>query len=450
MVSSAGSEAVDLAAAAGLVLDDWQSWVLEEALAERADGTWAAFEVGLVLPRQNGKNAILEARELAGVVLFDDDLIVHTAHRRDTMIEHFRRMRQLAEEVEEFRKLVKRVVLRTGEESIELKGNRRINFAARARNPGRGFSGSVLVFDEAFDLNAAAIGAMVPALATRPMAQVWYTSSAPHATSEVLHAVRKRGHQAEGDRLFWAEWGNDADVDPQDWDAIYGANPGMGIRISEDFVASERDLMGDVPAEFARERLGVAEEPLSATAGPISVDGWEDLTDPDSRIDGRVTLAFDVSPDRAWASFAVAGRRSDGLGHVEVRDRRAGTDWVVDRGVELARGHGAPVLLDPVSPAGSFVAELRERGVEVVEVPRREMTQACGAIADAVKNRKLRHLGQASLRQAVAGAKSRPLDDAWAWSRKSSQVDITPLVAATLAWGRVPVPGTADPAANVW
>jgi predicted amidohydrolase YtcJ len=61
-------EAVELAASAGLVLDDWQQHVLVSALGERPDalGTWAAFEVGLVVPRQCGKGGVLEARELAG------------------------------------------------------------------------------------------------------------------------------------------------------------------------------------------------------------------------------------------------------------------------------------------------------------------------------------------------------------------------------------------------
>jgi hypothetical protein len=66
-VSSAGREAVELAALAGLELDEWQAFVLEHALGERADGRWAAFEVGVLVPRQNGKGGILEARELAGL-----------------------------------------------------------------------------------------------------------------------------------------------------------------------------------------------------------------------------------------------------------------------------------------------------------------------------------------------------------------------------------------------
>ena len=78
--SSAGTEAVELAASAGLILDDWQRFALECALGEDRDGRWAAFEVGLVVPRQNGKGSILEARELAGLFLFGEQLILHSAH----------------------------------------------------------------------------------------------------------------------------------------------------------------------------------------------------------------------------------------------------------------------------------------------------------------------------------------------------------------------------------
>jgi hypothetical protein len=45
-----------------------------------------------VVGRQNGKNAILEARELAGLFLLGEKLIIHTAHEQKTASEHFRRM----------------------------------------------------------------------------------------------------------------------------------------------------------------------------------------------------------------------------------------------------------------------------------------------------------------------------------------------------------------------
>src|ERR1035438_568518 len=90
-VSSSGQEAIDLAATAGLDLDPWQQYVLTHSLGERQNGKFAAFAVGLVVSRQNGKGSILEARELAGLFLLGERLIIHSAHQFDTSIEAFNR-----------------------------------------------------------------------------------------------------------------------------------------------------------------------------------------------------------------------------------------------------------------------------------------------------------------------------------------------------------------------
>jgi hypothetical protein len=42
-------------------------------------------------------------------------------------------------------------------------------------------------------------------------------------------------------------------------------------------------------------------------------------------------------------------------------------------------------------------------------------------------------MGTLDLWNAIRGAAVRPLGDSWAWSRKNSTVDISPLVACTLA-----------------
>jgi hypothetical protein len=79
-VTTAGPEATELAARAGLILDPWQSFILDGALGELAGGTWAAYEVAVIVSRQSGKGSILEARELAGLFLFGEELILHSAH----------------------------------------------------------------------------------------------------------------------------------------------------------------------------------------------------------------------------------------------------------------------------------------------------------------------------------------------------------------------------------
>jgi phage terminase large subunit-like protein len=94
-VSSTGEEACELAAMAGLEMDPWQQFVLTNGLGEQPDGLWAAKEVGVEVPRQNGKGGILEARALAGLFLLGEKQIIHSAHEFATAEEALNRMEQL-------------------------------------------------------------------------------------------------------------------------------------------------------------------------------------------------------------------------------------------------------------------------------------------------------------------------------------------------------------------
>lgn len=192
----AAQEAIELAASAGLVLDPWQEEVLRGALGELADGRWAAPVVGLVVPRQNGKGGILEARELAGLFLFNEPLITHTAHRFDTCLEHFRRVQALVDGTPDLSRKVKHIRESHGQESIELRSGQRLLFKARSKGAARGFSGDCIVFDEAFYLGD--VGSAIPSLSAAPNPQLWYTSSAPLAReeSDVLRRLVKRGRRA--------------------------------------------------------------------------------------------------------------------------------------------------------------------------------------------------------------------------------------------------------------
>src|SRR5262245_10735160 len=146
--STAGGEARELAALAGLELDLWEALVLDVSLAEADDGRWAAAEVGLCVPRQNGKNAVLEARELAALFLLGEELVIHSAQQFKTAKEHFLRLLSLIESTPDLDRRVRRVVRAHGEEAIELRNGHRILFMARTKASGRGFTAPLLVFDE--------------------------------------------------------------------------------------------------------------------------------------------------------------------------------------------------------------------------------------------------------------------------------------------------------------
>jgi hypothetical protein len=60
-----------------------------------------------------------------------------------------------------------------------------------------------------------------------------------------------------------------------------------------------------------------------------------------------------------------------------------------------------------------------------------------------VNDDELDHLGDDVLRDAIRGAKARPIGDgASAWGRRSSSVNVAPLVACTLALGAAAGVGT--------
>ena len=445
--SSAGAEAVDLASSVGLVLDDWQRFALDCALGERADGKWSAFEVGIVVPRQNGKGAILEARELAGLFLFDEQLILHSAHEFKTAAEAFRRVLALVEASDDLRKRVRKVRTSHGEEGIETTSGQRLRFVARSTGSGRGFSGDCVILDEAYRLPQEALGALLPTLSARPNPQLWYTSSAGHVDSDVLRSVRDRGI-GKDPNLAYLEWSADPALQVDDRAGWRAANPALGIRIEEEHIA--RELAAMPAEEFARERLGIWSDPGAADTA-LSMPFWESCVDLSSSALDPVAIGVDVSPDGAGA-IAVAGQRQDGLLHVEVLDHQPGTSWVVERVQALVRRWSPScVVLDVGSPAGALLPDLERAGVVVRKVAGREMAQAAVALAAHIDQTTLRHRQQPDLDAAVAGARRRVVGDLWAFGRRGSFADISPLVAVALAsWGHSQTAGREPSIIDIW
>lgn len=431
--TSAGREAVALAASAGVYLDDWQAWLLEQSLGERVDGMWAATQVGLIVPRQNGKGEVLLARALAGLFLFEEQLLLHSAHEFKTAKEAYLRIRGVIERSPDLLSQVRQFRYSNEDVSVELHSGQRLRFVARSTGSGRGFTGDVIIFDEAYNLPTEAVAAMLPTLSARPNPQIWYASSAGMDSSETLASLRDRGTLGD-ERLFFAEWSASPDCDLDDHAAWAEANPALGRRISVEFIeGTERPAMGD--AEFARERLGIWSDPR--TSRVIDETSWAACADVLSRPEERFALAVDVSPDRATASVALAGLRDDDLWHVELDEHRNGVGWLLDYIVtRCERNDIRAVVIDAVSPAASIIDALKARRVKVTTTGPRDMAKACGSFFDAVYEDRLRHIDQPQVNAALGAARKRVLGDAWAWNRQSQASDITPLVACTLAlWG---------------
>ena len=148
---SLGDLAVALAAAYKLNADPWQEHVLNHWLAVGEDG-WANMTCGLAVPRQNGKNAVIEIRELFGTI-GRGEKILHTAHEVKTAQKHFLRLKHFFGECAndpdakfpDLNALVASIRNVNGQEAVYLKNGGSIEIAARSKGSGRGFTVDVSV-----------------------------------------------------------------------------------------------------------------------------------------------------------------------------------------------------------------------------------------------------------------------------------------------------------------
>lgn len=429
--SNSWEDARDLCTAYGLTPDPWQDFILEATLGELVTGLWSAPRVGISVPRQNGKNGFVESRELAGMLLFGER-ILHTAHEVKTAMMAFRRLKDYFERHPDLKALVTKISNTNGQEGIWLSNGASIQFIARSKSSGRGFSVDLLVLDEAQELSDETFAAILPTVSASPNSQVILLGTPPGPTTngEVFTRFRDGGIEGTDKRLAWLEWSaadDDDAAEPRTWAK---ANPAYGIRIFHDTIADEFAAM-DLET-FCRERLGMWTG--IAVHSVIDEGTWSALV---SEIDpsGRVAFAIDVSPDRQKASIGVAGVIDGERVMVQVIDNRKGTGWVANRMKELTqRWPHVAVVIDSGSPAASLLPDLKRAGVKkVVTIGAREVAQATGAFYDAAVQGTLAHPDQPVLNEAIAAARKRPLGDAWAWHRKDSTTDITPLVAVTFA-----------------
>jgi len=458
----AAEEAIELADAYGVCdgnpLAESQKITLRGAMGERADGSWAASRVADFGPRQGtGKSDKIAVRELAGLVLFGEKLLIHTAHEFPTANECFLRLVGLFENWDDLRKKVARIRYANGEQGIELLSGQRLKYRARTGGSGRGFAkADLVVYDEAQHLGREHLAASGPSKLANPNSQTWYAGSGGLPTSHVAWAIRRDALSGDAGRLAYTEMtaekvslvdGKIRSVRPDPYDVAswYQAMPGLGRWVTEESMRALLEEMG--PDLFARECECVWDRELGDEGESIiSAEEWASLVARSTAAD-PVALAFDVTPDRSSATIAAAGA-STAEGHrvhVEVVKQDRGTGWVVPLLVQLAVARGpVAIVCDPAGPAGGLLSAAAAAGVEVTPVSAREHAQACGGLLDAVKAGDVSHIGQVPLSAAVAGAATRDLGDgAWLWSRKSSDVDISPLVAVTLAkwaWENAPVP----------
>ena len=441
--SNSWEDVSDLCASLGMPLDDWQDLVLEAAMGERTEGKWASKFVGISVPRQNGKSQLIVARALAGILLFEEKTIIVSAHETDTAREIWKR---LIDVIEDNPTLEARVTGRMDAVNREFvsfgkgKDKQTIKLKARGKTGSRGFSADCLLLDEAQILGKPAWGSIVPTMSARPNPQLWLFGTPPTESDDPFAFNRVRESSvAKKARHCWMEWSAKPGDDFDSPDTWARANPSYGVRISYEACADDRSAMDD--EQFAVERLGMWGD--ASNRNPVFGAGfWEKVPKverPEGLDMGAIGVAVSIDLEHA-AVFGASKLDDDGALVRMVRHGDKPDDWLVDHVVGLFERFQVPVVIDGKGPGADFVPSLKAKlGDSLFVANASDVQDACAGIYKTVRSGELIHSCDGdsdALDIAVHDAVKRELLDRWAWGRRKSGTDISPLEAATLAlWG---------------
>lgn len=455
--SASAEEALALTRSVGLVRDPWQRAALRDGLGELADGSWAAIEVLLQASRRNGKNEVGAVdRELAGLYVFEEGILVHTAHRMATALKAHARIRKV---IESNPKLAKRVRKAPASNSqgygFILDNDCELWFETRTEKVGRGGDADVLIVDEALYATEDHMGAVIPLILARPNPQIWYLTSAPDQLihpAKVVAKLHTRGRKRDP-RLCVIVYGAEGSLDDHDptdrrlwWQANPSLNGGRSWSIREDTVAAAQRSMPR--RKFAVEVLGLGDYPAveedgvrMVLGGKVSAAAWlAAQTEPVSERPAACAFGIETAPD-GTTSVGQAFLRLDGARQLEVIDRREGQLWVPDFVVaEVTRRDPVAVVIDPASTAATLIPALKDRGIDVTLTTTRQVGQAWAGLVTGIKEARpaggqgfaaggVVHPGEPLLDEAALAVQMRTIGDLYAAERSNASA---PLWAAVL------------------
>jgi hypothetical protein len=482
------ADAILLASGYGLTPDPWQVDILYAWMRRRRDSKWVHKSCGLACPRQNGKNGAIEVRELFGLVYLGE-YILHTAHELKTSRKAFKAMKRFFGEKRddpdakfpELNALVAEVRNTNGQEAIVLKDiwlvdgvevrsvgrptgdevehlarGGAIEFSTRTGGGGRGTTYDLLIIDESQHLAEEDLAAVRPVISSGALgnSQIIYLGTPPDPDKMSAGFgeawTRIRGNAGKVKAQCWIEYGapDGPRPDLDDIALLFACNPSLDVRHGNgspglDFETVDGERVELDPDDYARERLGWWGNPEAKShRGVIDMDQWRALTVAGDELPTRGLIVVDVAPDLSWTTVALATDGPDGkpLGLV---DRHEGTGWVIriDPDTERASGRLPQLVRDldkvlevALTPtAHMFAAALTKAKIPFKKLTSSDVGASCMAVQQMITDGETAHLAQPTLDIAAKSAITKYVGDTQQWDRRNRKLDISPLVAYSVA-----------------
>lgn len=331
-----------------MTLDPWQEWLLIhilEIVGNLETGNWRfRFRTVVVeVARQNGKTTISKVissyfLNVLGVKsIFGTSLSLEKAEEVwDAVVLEQESNPILSGEIDT-------VARRNGGKKLILTGNRVYKVGAPTRRAGRGDSNDLVLLDELreqrdWETWSAAAASTV----AKPRGLIICFTNAGDPDSIVLRDVRNKaiakiegtkandfGGNVDDESLGLFEWSAPEKAETDDIKALAQANPALGYgRLTIDALMAQRETFPE--SKFRSECM--CQQVETILPEPFPEGAWLGGQDEGSYIreDSELFWGIEMSQDRRYTIIAVCGMREDGNYHVELVERRIGTEWAVD------------------------------------------------------------------------------------------------------------------------
>ena len=454
-----GHEVATIADRLGQSFMPWQAqWalVVGEMVRDEETGVWvpAYPEAFATLMRQQGKTLGMLAAMLHRAMLWEaydgkPQLIVYTGQTGSDARKKFRKEHWPMITTSALMPGITRPRFAAEDTGIDFVNGSFLTLWSNSPEAGHGSVVDLGVMDEIWsDVDDRREQALIPATATRADRQKLISSTAGTQASVLFMRKRAAGRAAVAtgrtEGMAYVEFSADPDdpvFDPEDPALWKSVMPALGHTITVRSVQTALDEMrrsdGDL-SEFTRAWLNIPKQSGSGRLVPDDV--WNTVLDEEAAPIGRCVIAVDGQPHQVATSIAVC----DENGNVEVVAHQAGVTWALDKLVSISQRLDTYVAIDVNGPVGHLKDDLIEAGVKLIELNTQDIYHACATMFEAITDEAVKvrpnycsHCGCIPITAAVEGVVRQVVGDSWKWSRRSSDVDISPLMAATFAYAAI-------------
>ena len=306
----------------------------------------------------------------------------------------------------------------------------------------------MVILDEAQEATTEQMESLTATLSssTTGTRQLIYAGTPPYpgCTGDVFKRYRQACLEAESaDKApgAWYEWSPDAetmnDIDVNDVDLWYQCNPGLGLRLSEDFTRKELTILG-APG-FIRERLGFwAPDYKEQKTYAISQELWDKCKSREPKPNGKTAYGIKFTYDGQYVALCGAVVPENGPARISLIDYMPTalglqklTDWLnarykVASCVVIDGKQGADLLITMIRP----VWILKQ---SVIKPNATDMLTSAGMLLnDLIENKVTWYEQQEQLKESALTSTKRNIGGGWGFGGDFS----APIEACSLAlWG---------------